>query len=68
MDWNLKCRALLLVTFSAICIVGCTKDNGVELDENGEVINPEEGSQIVSGDPSLNTFLITSKDETVYYR
>ena len=66
MDWNLKYRALLLVTFSAICIVGCTKDNGVEFDGNGEVINPEEGSQIVSGDPSLNTFLITSKDETVY--
>ncbi|MDB4293475.1 PQQ-binding-like beta-propeller repeat protein [Maribacter sp.] len=50
----------------AISLAGCSKDGGVELDENGDVINPERGTQIVTGDPSLNQFLITSKDEVVY--
>ena len=62
----IKYSTLLLICFLTLFFMGCTKDDGVELDENGEVIDPVEGSQIVSGDPSLNTFLITSKDETVY--
>lgn len=56
----IKCSGIFYVLFVALCIVGCTKDDAVELDENGEVINPEKGGQIVSGDPSLNQFLITS--------
>ncbi|WP_214613081.1 outer membrane protein assembly factor BamB family protein [Zobellia barbeyronii] len=56
--------------------MSCSKDGGIEVDENGEtkVDESEEapnsetknGSKIVSGDPGLNTFLITSNDETVY--
>ena len=63
---DLKFSGILLLSFLTIFIVSCTKDDGIELDENGEVINPKQGDQIVSGEPSLNTFLITSKDETVY--
>ena len=66
MKSNITYRTIFLISFLAIFFVGCTKDDSAVLNENGEVINPEEGRQIVAGDPSLNTFLITSKDETVY--
>jgi len=61
-----KTCILLLASFMMF-VVGCTKDDspGPELDENGEVVNPEQGGQIVSGDSSLNSFLITSNDESV---
>ncbi|SIS53908.1 Outer membrane protein assembly factor BamB, contains PQQ-like beta-propeller repeat [Zobellia uliginosa] len=49
-----------------VFVAGCTTDDGVELNENGEVIDPEKGGQIVSGDPSLNDFVIAAKDETIY--
>ncbi|MDO6807637.1 PQQ-binding-like beta-propeller repeat protein [Zobellia galactanivorans] len=49
-----------------VFVASCTKDDGVELNENGEVIHPEKGGQIVSGDPELNNFIIAAKDETIY--
>jgi len=48
-----------------ISLSGCSKDDGPILDEDGEII-PEQGSAIVSGNPELNNFLITSRDETIY--
>ncbi|WP_276166355.1 PQQ-like beta-propeller repeat protein [Zobellia alginiliquefaciens] len=56
----------LLLSFFILITVSCEKGDGVELDENGEVINPQKGNQIVSGNPALNTFLIASQDETLY--
>lgn len=64
MEKHLKFSGILLV-FLAVFISGCSKDDGVVLDENGEII-PQQGGQIVSGDPNLNQFLITSKDESIY--
>ena len=49
-----------------IVMASCSKDDGVELNENGEVTHPEKGGQIVSGDPALNNFIIAAKDETIY--
>ncbi|MFS4493171.1 PQQ-binding-like beta-propeller repeat protein [Maribacter sp. 2308TA10-17] len=56
----------VVLAFCIIFLIGCSKDDGVELDENGDVIDPKPDSQIVSGNPALNQFLITSKDETLY--
>ncbi|CAZ98047.1 PQQ-binding-like beta-propeller repeat protein [Zobellia galactanivorans] len=49
-----------------VFVASCTKDDGVELNEDGEVIHPEKGGQIVSGDPELNNFLIAANDENLY--
>jgi len=61
-----RSKAIFVVFFLAtLFMVSCTKEEAVELDDNGEVVNPRPGGTIVSGDPSLNQFLITSENETV---
>ncbi|MGS0527690.1 outer membrane protein assembly factor BamB family protein [Zobellia nedashkovskayae] len=62
----------LFLSLFTIFMASCTKDNGVEIDDDGEsddsgeVIVTEQDNQIVSGNPALNSFIIASKDETMY--
>ncbi|MDO6518149.1 PQQ-binding-like beta-propeller repeat protein [Zobellia uliginosa] len=65
----MKKQFLSKTVFWAITLVfmaSCTTDDGVELNENGEVIDPGTGGQIVSGNPELNNFIIAAKDEILY--
>ncbi|SIS53928.1 Outer membrane protein assembly factor BamB, contains PQQ-like beta-propeller repeat [Zobellia uliginosa] len=65
----MKKQFLSKTVFWAITLVfvaGCTTDDGVELNENGEVIDPGTGGQIVSGNPGLNDFIIASQEEIMY--
>jgi len=61
----IKSSSLFFLCFLVTFIIGCTKDDTVELNEEGGVINPEQGKQIVSGDPAMNNFIITSWDESI---
>lgn len=61
----IKPSNLLLLCFLTIFIMGCSKEDAVELNEEGEVINPEQGNKIVSGDPALNTLIMTTWDESI---
>jgi len=65
MNKGLKITVTGILVLGLISFGGCTKDNPPLLDENGEII-PEGGRAIVSGNPELNDFLITSKDESIF--
>ena len=47
----------MLMLIAGTLIVGCSEENGVD--------GPDQANSLVSGDPELNTFLITSLDESV---
>lgn len=63
---TLKKLLILLLAMAGVFMVGCSKDSPVTLDEEGNPIDrtPEQVG-IVSGNPELNQFLITSNGESV---
>lgn len=61
----IKPSNLLLLCFLTIFITGCTKEDEVELNEEGEVVNSQQGNRIVSGDPALNSLIMTTWDESI---
>ncbi|WP_405410930.1 PQQ-binding-like beta-propeller repeat protein [Maribacter sp. Asnod1-A12] len=61
----IKSSSFFILCFLSIFIIGCTKDAEVALNEDGEVINPEQGNKIVSGDPVMNSFIMTTWDESI---
>lgn len=63
---RLKAFIHLFLSISILLFLGCSKDDGIVLDEEGNPIEPSRETGIVSGNPELNQFLITSKDESVY--
>ncbi|CAM4239791.1 PQQ-binding-like beta-propeller repeat protein [Zobellia roscoffensis] len=56
----------LFLSLLTIVMASCSKDDGVELNENGEMTDTATDGAIVSGDPSLNDFIIAANDEILY--
>lgn len=63
---RLKLFLHLFLSITILFVLGCSKDDGVAFDEEGKPIDPKPETGLVSGNPDLNEFLITSRYESVY--
>jgi len=78
MKKHISAISIFFLVFGFVLMMGCSKDDGPEIDtktetenkpdvdENGGGDPTEQGGQIVSGDPSLNDFIVASKGEVIY--